>query len=556
MKKYIFFLVLIFILGLVLRLYRLGEIPVGLHRDEAFLGYNAYSILLTGKDITGNFLPLHLKSFLYSPAGYSYLSIPFIYLFGLSVFSVRFASALFGSLTILITYFLTMEIFREKKHKSEIGLLASLFIAVSPWNINLARTATENTIVVFLISVTTLLFFLWVRKKNLILLIASFLIFSLTLFFYQAPRAFLPFFIPLLFIISFWSKLELKRFKTSIFLFILTIIIPVFLILSSDSLTLRIKTVSIFSSSQTQLEVNQQIREDGVSNVPIFLSRTFHNKVIGYTSQFFQNYFAHFSFDFLFEDQGLPDRYRVPQISPIYLIELPFLLFGIWMLLKNNFRKGVFLLGWIFLVPVGSALTSDDVPNVQRTLIFFPALSIISAYGFFSLYSLLKKQTFFSLFLIVIIFIFFLFGLLSYLHQYYVHLSHYRPWYRQDGYKELVAVVNNLLPTYKRAVITDRESAPAIFFLFYSKYDPIAFQEETRNPKINDFDRIGFGKYVFSQDECPLRIEKKNDSKVLVGETNVLYVNSFLCKDIDSFKLLKKIKRGDNSDVFSVLKVK
>src|SRR3989344_9151444 len=100
MKKHYFALGLIFLLGVFLRFFILGQVPVSLHRDEAFLGYNAYSILKTGRDISGSFLPIHLESFFFSPAGYSYFSIPSVALFGLSEFSVRFASALFGSLTI------------------------------------------------------------------------------------------------------------------------------------------------------------------------------------------------------------------------------------------------------------------------------------------------------------------------------------------------------------------------------------------------------------------------------------------------------------------------
>src|SRR6266568_6902142 len=101
MKKTSLLLFLIFLLGTALRFYQLGIVPFGFHRDEAFLGYNAFSIFKTGRDITGNVLPMHLQSFLYSPAGYSYFSILFIVLLGLSEFSVRFASAFFGSLTIL-----------------------------------------------------------------------------------------------------------------------------------------------------------------------------------------------------------------------------------------------------------------------------------------------------------------------------------------------------------------------------------------------------------------------------------------------------------------------
>src|SRR5437660_10802243 len=112
MRKSLLLLILFFFLGAFLRFYLLGNIPTGFHRDEAFLGYNAYSILLTGRDMTGHLFPLHLESFLYSPAGYSYFSIPFIAVFGLSAFSVRFASAFFGSITLLLVPFLVIELFQ------------------------------------------------------------------------------------------------------------------------------------------------------------------------------------------------------------------------------------------------------------------------------------------------------------------------------------------------------------------------------------------------------------------------------------------------------------
>src|SRR5215470_13568942 len=46
-----------------LRLYNLAELPAGFFCDEAGLGYNAYSILKTGRDETGAFLPLYVWSF-------------------------------------------------------------------------------------------------------------------------------------------------------------------------------------------------------------------------------------------------------------------------------------------------------------------------------------------------------------------------------------------------------------------------------------------------------------------------------------------------------------
>lgn len=542
----------ILLIGLILRFYKLGDFPSGFHRDEAFLGYNAYSILKTGKDMSGNLLPLHLQSFIYSPAVYSYLSIPFIRLFDLNIFSVRFASAFFGSLTVILTFFLVKELFRNNNNKTRISLLSSFLIAISPWHINLSRTATENTVVVFFIGLGTLCFLLWVRKEFLYLLLLSFFSFGLTLFIYQAPRAFLPFFIPLLIICFLGRKIKKGKIISAGALFLLVIMIPLFLILSSKSLSLRIRTVSVLAGSETKLVLNQQIREDGVEKTNSLLTRFFHNKLVGYSGVILENYFSHFSYNFLFTDKGLPDRYRVPLVGLLYLLELPIFILGtLYLMQESKKRIGIFLIGWIMLTPVGSALTFDDIPNLQRTLLVFPALSIISSFGFFHLILKVKRKVLRKI-LILVFSTFLIFYFSFYIHQYYVHANKYRPWYRQDGYRELVEKINELLPRYKKIVITDRESAPTIFFLFFNNYGPERFQKE-KQLNVFDYDRINFGKYEFSQEECPARIEKDR----LFGEKGVLYVNSGLCKVMGSpIKEVAVIKRKDNSTVFRMVEIK
>ena len=560
MRKLNLALILIFLLAVLLRFYRLGDIPVGLHKDEAFLGYNAYAILNTGKDISGNFLPLHLASFLYSPAGYSYFSIPFIKFFDLSVFSVRFASALFGSLTLLTTYFLTKELFGSKNHslkignwKLEIPEIACLFLAVSPWHINLSRTATENTIVVFFISLGVLLYLHWLKRNSSWLLFLSFISFGITILVYQAPRSFLPIFIPVMMLFFLRKQEDKKNMVMPIMLYIAMIVIPLFFVLSSPVLSLRIRTVSIFATEQTQLVLDEQIREDGVSQVPRFITRVFHNKVVGYSQQFLQNYFKHFTYDFLFTDQGFPARYHIPLVGLIYIVELPLLLAGIIFLLTNKNRAGLFLLSWVALAPIGSSLAFDDVPNLQRTLLIFPSLSILSAFGLLYILSLCKQRPKVAKGITIFIAMAFTCNVLFYLHQYYTHAPLYRPWYRNDGYKELVKKVNTLMPNYKKVVVTDRESSPTIFFLFYGKYSPVLFQQETKKTTMHDFVRIGFGKYECSREDCPVREIMKDGATIITGKRGILYVNSGLCKTPKNVRVLHIIKRMDNSIAFRIV---
>lgn len=546
-RKHFLIFFLILFLGVFIRFNRLGEVPAGFHRDEAFLGYNAYSILKTGRDINGNFLPLHLESFLYSPSGYSYLSIPFIKLFGLNAFSVRFASAFFGSLTIILTFILTKSLFYGYKYKVSLGLLSSFLLAISPWHINLSRTATENVIAVFFISLGVLIYIQWLKTERWYLLVFSFLSFGITFLIYQAPRVFLPFFIPsMAFFVR--KNLNATKIKYLTLLFFTIIIVPLFIILFSKELSLRIRTVSIFSTNQTQLVIDEQIRGDGVSNVSRFIAKSMHNKPLAYASQFLQNYFKHFSYEFLFTDSGFPDRYRVPLAGILYIFELPLLVAGIWFLFQSNKKIGTFLIFWVFLAPIGSALTFDDVPNLQRTLVVFPALSIISAFGLLNIILLIKKNKKILILSIAIVFSVITYSFLFYLHQYYIHMNMYRPWYRQDGYKELVEKVNNFLPGYKKAVITNYESAPTIFFLFYNKYNPTLFQKQTNGSKLRDFDRIDFGNYEFSQEQCPLKIAKNE-------EKNILYVNSSLCPIPKNARVLFLIKRTDNSAAWQTLTI-
>ena len=549
MKKTTVLLFIIFILGSFLRFYTLGEVPVGLHRDEAFLGYNAYSLLKTGKDMNGIALPLHLKSFLYSPAGYSYASIPFIAAFGLNAFSVRFASALFGTLTILLTYFLVRELFKSSRLTSYISLLTSLLLAVSPWHLNLSRTATENTLAVFFITLGTLLYLLWHRNQRFIMLLASFVSFAISLFIYQAPRAFLPLFIPVLLL------LYRTRSRLPFMLFCLTILFPLFLIFRSPALALRFQTVNLFSTKETQLQIDEALREDGVTNQARIISRAFHNKPIAYGQQFLQNYFSHFSYPFLFTDKGLPDRYRIPSQGLLYLIELPFLLAGLYAFFKNRKPYAWLLLAWIILAPIGSAIAFDDVPNLQRTLLIFPALSITVALGFIQWFNWLAKtkNSFIRLPVYSFIGLLFIFGVTNYLHAYHVHQPVHRPWSRHEGYEKLVAKVNILLPLYQSAVITDRQSAPTIFFLFFGKYDPGTFQTETHTSTFPDYDRIAFANYQFSQEECPLRPNPTGLGHT--GKSGILYINFATCKSVVGAKELEVIRRGDSSIVFRILSV-
>src|SRR3989339_861161 len=135
-----------FILAAFLRFYKLGQVPSSLDWDEVSLAYNAKSLLQTGRDEFGHSWPLSIQSFNdYKPPVYTYLLIPVLKVFGKTEFAIRFPSALAGTLTVLVVYFLVKELFNSGNrkqetrnndflsiihHSSSIGLTTSFLLAI------------------------------------------------------------------------------------------------------------------------------------------------------------------------------------------------------------------------------------------------------------------------------------------------------------------------------------------------------------------------------------------------------------------------------------------
>src|SRR3989304_6829386 len=180
---------LIFALSLFLRLYQLESFPVGFHQDEAALGYNAYSLLLTGKDENGQSLPLYINKFGdNNPSGYHYLAILSVKFFGLNEFSTRLPAALAGAMLILAIYFLSFTISKN----TLISLFAAFFSAVAPWSIVLSRTSAETIVALFFAILGFALFIHFFRNKNILFLSGSVLLWIASFLTYPAPRLYVP----------------------------------------------------------------------------------------------------------------------------------------------------------------------------------------------------------------------------------------------------------------------------------------------------------------------------------------------------------------------------
>ncbi|KKR10908.1 MAG: hypothetical protein UT40_C0043G0001, partial [Candidatus Woesebacteria bacterium GW2011_GWA1_39_21b] len=169
-KKY--YLLIILGIAIVLRLWKLGSIPPSLTSDEASLGYNAYSILKTGRDEYGQFLPIIFKSFGdYKPGLYVYSTVPFVAFFGLNEFSVRLPSAIAGVIAVWLLYKIVSSLSVVKDSQSQVtdhrslATIAALMLAISPWHIHFSRGAWEVNLALTL-TLTGIYFFIKSLHKS------------------------------------------------------------------------------------------------------------------------------------------------------------------------------------------------------------------------------------------------------------------------------------------------------------------------------------------------------------------------------------------------------
>jgi len=505
-------LIIIIAIASVLRLWNLGNVPPSPDWDEAALGYNAYSIMQTGKDEYGKFMPFVLQSFDdYKPAIYMYTIIPFIPFFGVDIISVRLPSALFGIFTVLATYFLVVELFKRK----DVALLATFLLAISPWHIQFSRVAFESNMGLAL-NVFSILFFLKGLKKPWLLILSA-LCMGLNVSVYQSERAFTPL-LAITLIVIFWKKLFSLPKK---YLIVATLVgsfvaLPLVTYIATNKNALsRLKGVSIFSE-QTPLKIEAQKRfmDDKINGNVVGL--IYHNKWVTYSRDIASGYLSHFDLNWLFIRGDLA-RHHAPYMGLLYLWELPFLLIGIYCVTFYKFstKSKLLLFTWFFLAPIPASVT-NGVPHAVRTLNFLPTFQIFIAIGLLYSYAYLKMNRNIKLFFCGIFLFVAALNFVYYLNQYFVQQNYFESYDWQYGYKQAIDVVKEKQDSYKTVVVSDKVPMDQsyIFFLFYLKYSPQDYQEKGNNTSgFRETHR--FGKYEFRSIDW--NNEKKDKDTLYVG---------------------------------------
>lgn len=531
--KYIL-LALIILLSSILRLYKIDSIPGSLYWDEAAIGYNAYSISQTLGDEYGNFLPLLFKSFDdYKMPLYVYSTVIPVKLIGLSELSIRLPSAFFGISTVLAAYFLTLELFKKVKNKNVadnttiLALLVSFFMSISPWHIQFSRAAFEASAALFFVVLGMTLFLKGLR--NFYLFGFAFLSFTLSLYSYRSALLFLPLLIAG---IVFLHRKEIIRFGVK--KVILTLVIFSFLAFPIYK--------SVFSEGNTrtkQTSIANEVNELGLKN---FQRGEPTDRKLLYLYVFSKNYILNFSPDFLFLS-GDPNIRHSPNVGMLYAWEAPFLLIGLYYLLRKIGLKTAGIIAiWLIAAILPAALTIPS-PHALRTLNILPIPQILTSLGIvFSISFLPRLKKVFAFAITIIIFSF----LVRYIYLYYDAYNAKLLYAWGDGYKQLFLSLDRR-SEYENIVVTGYFWQPYIYALFYSKYDPFLYQKNG--------DAGGFGNYIFGgtgwdNDVNRPEITEMDLSKFTNGNTLFVLAADEYKKMTGRFDKLGEIKNKAGETVF------
>lgn len=292
-KILLVFLLLIFIT----RIYKFGEIPNFIGVDEAGAAYDAYCLSEYGVDRYLNSFPLYLINFGGGQSAlYAYATIPFIKLIGANIIAYRLPELLFFLMGIVVCYILA-----NKMKDKKIALLYTFLIIICPWNIEASRQGLDCNLLAPMFMLDVLL--LVTANKNWHYIVAGLAI-GMTLYTYCLAWILIPVFLLIYIIYMLWVKKI--NFKQLVLLGIPIALLAtplIYLILLNKGYATRtnfgIFTIpKLFFFRQGEISINNLLQYGGYSLKTIFT-----------------------------DSRG------------IYLVELPFLLIGIVVGIKEFIKS-------------------------------------------------------------------------------------------------------------------------------------------------------------------------------------------------------------------------
>ncbi len=336
--------------SLFFRVWGLDDVPAGLFCDEAGNGYNAYSLLKSGRDEEGSFLPVYVWSFgvSYKNPVFIYSAIPVVAVLGLSETTIRLVAGLWGVLGVASFLWLGTVLCGRRG-----GLWSGLLLAISPWHLHFSRIAFELIALLPLVAGGFAAFLLGVRGRPRWLVVSAFA-FALGLYAYAPAKFFIPLFLLAAAVLYAKPLFAAGRWTLAA---IATAVVTGIPLLVFD-LTHRQRSGQYFSETTI---VDWARPVESLANVAA-------------------NWSTFFTADFLFLYGDPLVRHSVPGVGQIYLATAPLTLAGVVWCLRRGRPQGKLLLWWLFLYPIAPSLM-NEVPSASRGFIGVGAFCLLAAAG-------------------------------------------------------------------------------------------------------------------------------------------------------------------------------
>lgn len=475
-------LALLLIIGFGLRLFHLGQYPLGVNQDELSNIYDGYAIAETGADRWGQHFPVILRGFGsldYRPPLYAWLSAGTIQVFGFSVASGRLVSAVLGCLSLVL-------IFAVAKRIGGIMLasFALLLATFSPWHLLFSRTASEGTMLppFFLISAC----YLWQRtrdanyKPNALALLG--LCIGLGTNTYQAGKL-LFFLFAAMCLVDLWQ--QRTRFSTNALIFV------------AGCLLGAVPQIIALLAAPGQFFA----RANGTRESYGFSFESFSNLFRALTS-YFSPEFLFFSFK----------TYNNLSIGRLLMVEfLPFYI-GLFFLYKAIHKKQVITLGafyfLLFMAVIPGVLTRDN-PHALRGASLIVLLPLVTAAGIVIICRVIAMQWLRNAFLVVSTILIVWNGLVDV--KVYARSEELRGQSMQVLLTKSIQKLATYQSAYKNIYIENGSNEPYIYVLTFCNIKPQEFQQADIKVGQNkdgwdEFEKLG--KYYFlSEKEIAARVK-------------------------------------------------
>ncbi len=540
-KKILITLMLIItILGGFLRFYKNTENPPSLNGDEISFGYTAYSILKTGRDEWGKFLPITFQAVGdYKNPVPGYIMMISIKLFGLNDFAVRFQNAFFGTLMIPIFFLFLTRVLKEQLP----ALIGSFFLSISAWHIFYSRMEYEYILASFFVLLGIWFFMKMLEGgKRWAFFSAFFLI--LTMYTAPAPRLFVPLFVIVLLIFT------LSKFKTrcdKIVIFITTCVIlglPLTYATLFQGAGTRLSMVLISNDIEFQRYVLLESARS-VADIPLLILF------------WVKRYLNYLQPNFLFINGLNVTNPNTFGLGMLYIYELPFLIVGVFEFIYRRIpHKAIFVI-WLLTGIFPDSITNNQ-QHAGRLLHIAPVIILIITLGAIKSYNWFINLSK-SYLKVIIAGCFSLLVIIVMIHAF-LTIAIYFPRAKgesfDEGLKQAALYIRDHQDSYDEIIFDPRRgvegpylvSNPYLYVLFYSKYDPFTYQTEQKISSQDATYFFKFNKYTFRE------IEWNEDQ----SRKETLFIGSpwSFPKDLKSDEILEKIYMSSGLPAYYIVSPK